>query len=142
MNTQEQLEYERDIAVADAGPAWDGPHRPGHDCPYCPPPAAATAPPANPVTYGWQVYRRLAGVDWPDRDENPAGRDEIRRYSRNLRDALFMHDRLKGAVSEWTLGSYEVKAKDATVQVIAAIRQHCGDGDADYVAKGTRGKAA
>ncbi len=105
-------------------------------------PAAPATVTAGPVTYGWQVYRRLAGIDWPDRDANPEGREQVRRYSRELRDALYMHDRLKGAVSEWKLGAYELKAKDATVQVVAAIREHGGDEAAEFVAKGTRGKAA
>lgn len=71
----------------------------------------------KPITYGWAVYRRAAGIHWPD-----AGRKAIGNATVDLWGALNAHD--------------EHLAARACAELIAAVRQHCGDADADFLAKG------
>lgn len=84
------------------------------------------------ITYGWQVYRRIAGIYWPD-----AGRRAIGRASVDLWTALEMHGRLEGGYPA-SLARYEDEAREAWERLIAAVREHCGDADAEFVASGRR----
>lgn len=84
---------------------------------------------AGPITSGWQAYRRVAGIHWPD-----AGRRSIGRAAVDLWTALEMHSRMEG----WPASQarHEQEAKACRTALLGIVREYCGDGDAEFVAGG------
>jgi len=91
--------------------------------------------PAGIIAYGWEVYRRSQQVPWPQ-DPEAAG-TLMRAQSRLWHQAApFACVSLYLPGREPDLDGIQKAAED----VIAAIGEHCGTGDAAFVSGGERGE--